>query len=77
MKNFAIFRNTNKQSDNEPDYRISAKIGDNYEEIGAGWTKEGKSGKFISCQLRKSYKDKKGLIISEEQEEINPDDIDI
>ncbi len=51
IKSFAIFKNQNKKDEKHPDYRISAKIGEKYEDIGAGWIKEGKSGKFVSCKL--------------------------
>lgn len=67
--NFSIFKNENKKNDKEPDYRISAKIGENsFEEIGACWLKEGKTGKYFSCSLRKPHKDKKGYYIESYKE---------
>lgn len=63
IKSFSIFKVQNKKSDKDPDYRISAKIGEEYKEIGAGWIKDGKSGKYVSCQLSKPYKDRKGFQI--------------
>lgn len=65
IKNFSLFKNEKKQ-DNHPDYKLSAKVGDKYVEIGAGFIKEGKAGKFISISLSKPYKDRKGYIIVEE-----------
>lgn len=62
ISNFSIFKGE-KDKENSPDYRISAKIDDNYEEIGACWLKEGKNGKYFSCQLRKQYKDKPGYVV--------------
>lgn len=63
IKNFSIFKVDKKNKDNDPDYRISAKIGDEYKEIGAGWIKDGSKSKYISCQLSKPYKDRKGFQI--------------
>jgi uncharacterized protein (DUF736 family) len=80
MKQFLIFKN-DKKNDKEPDYRLSAKIGESFVEIGAGWIKDGKNGnKFISCQFSKPFKDRKGYHIEEDidtEVEINPDNIEI
>lgn len=74
IKNFSIFKN--KPSDNEklPTHSISAKIGEEYVNIGACWTKEGKGGKFLSCKLQDVYVDhtdrtktKKGFAIVDEK----------
>jgi uncharacterized protein (DUF736 family) len=53
LTNFSIFKNTNKkEGSNQPDYTISAKIGDDYVSIGGGWIKDLKSGgKYISCKV--------------------------
>lgn len=51
IKSFALFKNQNKKEDKHPDYRISIKVGDKYEDAGAAWIKEGKAGKFLSCQF--------------------------
>lgn len=57
-KNFSIFKNTHKkEGSTQPDYKISMKVGEEYVEIGAGWIKDGKSGKYISCKLSDSYAD--------------------
>jgi len=74
IKNFSIFKN--KPNDNEkfPTHSISAKIGEEYVNIGACWTKEGKGGKFLSCKLQDVYvdhtdrtKSKKGFAIADEK----------
>ena|SRR3990167_11376091 len=58
IKNFSIFRN--KQSDNEkaPTHRISLKVGEQYVDGGALWTKESKNGdKFLSGKLADIFVD--------------------
>jgi hypothetical protein len=57
IKNFSIFKVTEKKSENQPDYKISAKIGEEFVEVGAGWIKDGKSSKYISCKLSDPYAD--------------------
>jgi uncharacterized protein (DUF736 family) len=63
IKSFAIFKNTNKTKDTQPDYRMSVKIGDEYLDLGGAWIKEGKSGKFISCKLSDARDTRKGFRI--------------
>lgn len=70
IKTFAIFKVTEKKNENQPDYRLSAKIGEKYVDIGAGWVKDGKAGKFISVKLSDAYKDRSGFVIMEEQVDI-------
>lgn len=74
IKNFSIFKN--KPSDNEklPTHSISAKIGEEYVTIGGCWTKEGKSGKYLSCKLQDVWVDhsdrtkcRKGYAIADEK----------
>ena len=61
---FAIFRNKYKESDKQPDYKMSTKDGEEFVEIGACWLKEGKDGdKYFSCKLRESFQDKPGYEI--------------
>ncbi len=55
ITNFSIFKVQDKKKPTHPDYRLSAKIGDKYVNIGSGWIKEGKSGKFVSVQMGKAY----------------------
>lgn len=50
-KNFALFKVTDKKNDKAPDYKLSLKVGDRYEEVGVGWIKDGQNGKFISIKL--------------------------
>lgn len=66
IKSFAIFKNSRKENENQPDYKISAKIGDNFVEIGGAWIKEGAKGKFFSCKLSAPYKERKGYKLVEE-----------
>lgn len=67
--NFQIFKNKYKKADNQPDYKISAKIDDKYVEIGAGWKKEMKNGEvYISCKLSENPAPAK--------EEIKEDELD-
>ena len=57
IKMFNIFKNTKKTKEGQPDYRMNVKIGDNYVECGAGWIKDSKNGKYISCKLNDVYVD--------------------
>jgi len=67
IKNFAIFKTKEKKNDNSPDYSISIKVGDKYQNVGGCWLKEGKNGsKYISCKLSDGYKNRKGFFITEE-----------
>jgi uncharacterized protein (DUF736 family) len=64
-KVFAIFKAKEKKNEKSPDYNISMKVGDKYENIGGCWIKEGKSGKFFSCKLNGPYQQRKGYEITE------------
>lgn len=69
MKNFSCFKVTEKKNEKEPDYRLTAKVGDEFIEIGAGWIKESAKGtKYISFSLVKPYQGKKGWELTEEKE---------
>lgn len=78
MKNFSIFKN--KPSDNEklPTHTISMKIGEEYVNIGACWTKDSTNGKFLSCKLSDAWVDSKDntksrksyVIVAEEEIEL-------
>ena len=63
IKSFSCFKVNEKENDNQPDYRLSAKIGEDYVDIGAGWIKESKNGKYISFKLRDVYREKDGYVI--------------
>lgn len=75
IKNFVI-QKTNKKSDNQPDRRLTAKYGDNWEEIASGWIKKDKNGNdYVSCQTSKAWKDhtdasktRKGFVIIAEED---------
>jgi uncharacterized protein (DUF736 family) len=49
-KSGALFRNTKKTEDKQPDYRGNVKIGGNLYTL-AGWLKDGKNGKFLSLKV--------------------------
>lgn len=69
IQQFSIFKNTNKkEGSKEPDYNLSAKIGEEFVDIGAAWIKEGAKGKYFSIALKKPYKDKKGYYIESYKE---------
>ena len=58
MKNFTINKNKFKKGDKEPDYKMSIKTDKGFEEVGACWLKEDKSGgKYFSCKLSDVYVD--------------------
>lgn len=38
----SIWPNDRKEKPNQPDYRITAKIGEDWQNVGAGWKKESK-----------------------------------
>jgi uncharacterized protein (DUF736 family) len=46
----ALFRNTKKTEDKQPDYRGNFMLGGNLYTI-VGWVKEGKNGKFVSLKV--------------------------
>lgn len=75
IKNFACFKNEKEAGSKQPDYRLSArgeKDGE-YINIGAGWVKEGKSGKFISFTLSEPYQEKHGFSIIVDDEMTDKD----
>lgn len=77
MKNFILQKNKFKDTDQKPDYRLVAKEGDDFVEIGGGWKKQDKNGDvYVSCTLSKTHGEKKGYKIVTEEEEITADGID-
>ena len=63
IQNLYLFKNGRKEKDNQPDYVLQAKIGEEFTEVGAAFLKDGKNGKFFSIALKKPYKDKKGYYL--------------
>lgn len=62
MKNFSIFKNNHKKNDKHPDYKLSAKIGDDYVDIGGAWIKKTADGStFLSVKLNDAYQDRPGF----------------
>ena len=73
MKEFAIFKATEKKNDKSPDYNISVKMGDKWTNIGGAWLREsGKGTKFFSCKLSAPYQDRKGYEIIEQKSAMQP-----
>lgn len=75
IKHFSIFRAKEGGSDKAPTHNISAKIGEEFVNIGGCWTKEGKSGKYLSCKLQDVWVDhtdrsktRKGFAIADEKQ---------
>lgn len=40
IANISLWKNANKKNEKQPDYHVTAKIGDKFVEIGAGWIKK-------------------------------------
>ena len=61
IKSFSIFKSKPSNNPKAPSHNISANVGTKenpeYINIGACWTKEGNSGKFLSCKLQDGWKD--------------------
>lgn len=59
IKNFSIFKYKKpKTGDKAPTHSITTKIGEEFVEIGACWTKETSTGdKYLSCALQKAWVD--------------------
>jgi len=58
IKFFDLHKNTKKDNEKQPDYRLSFKAGDTFVEGGACWKKQDKNGNmYLSCKLGDKYKD--------------------
>jgi uncharacterized protein (DUF736 family) len=53
--NGSLFKNTNKTSENQPDYSGSIKLQDGTNQQIAAWVKDGAKGKFFSIKLSDPY----------------------
>lgn len=53
--NGSLFKNTNKTSENQPDYSGSIKLQDGTNQQIAAWVKDGAKGKFFSIKLSNPY----------------------
>lgn len=53
--NGSLFKNTNKTSENQPDYSGSIKLQDGTNQQIAAWVKDGAKGKFFSIKLSDLY----------------------
>lgn len=52
--NITLWVNENKKEEKHPDYTASIKIGDKFEDVGAGWKKTSPNSgkKFLSISLK-------------------------
>jgi len=50
-----IFKNSYKEKENQPDYKGEALIDGKKKQVSC-WIKQGKNGKFFSCQVQDPYK---------------------
>lgn len=58
MKDIYITKNKFKKAETHPDYKMSIKTDDGFEEVGACWLKDDKAGgKYFSCKLSDNYID--------------------
>lgn len=74
MKNILCFKRE-KKSDKEPDFVLRGKIGEQYADVGVGWSKKSAKGtNYISFQLNKPYQDKPGWEIRPEVVDERVDD---
>lgn len=49
---FFIFKNKDKKSEKQPDYRVTKKVGEEWLPVGACWKKYDKNGEpFFSCVM--------------------------
>ena len=53
--NGSLFKNTNKTSENQPDYSGSIKLQDGTNQQIAAWVNDGAKGKFFSIKLSDPY----------------------
>lgn len=57
IEHASLWKNTNKKKDTHPDYRLTTKIDDSYEEIGAAWIKNTEKGdKYFSIKFKDNIK---------------------
>jgi len=70
-RSFTILKVKDHDGDmKKPTHKMSMKIAqDAFTFVGSCWTKEGKSGKYLSCSFDKPYKDKLGYVIQAEKGE--------
>lgn len=58
LKSFSIFKARESDNEKAPTHKLSAKIGEEFVDIGSAWTKDSKKGdKYLSVQLAKAWVD--------------------
>lgn len=58
IKSFSLFKARESGNEKAPTHKLSAKIGDEFVEIGSAWTKAtAKGDKYLSAQLAKAWVD--------------------
>lgn len=73
IKSFSVFKRKEVE-EGKPTHSISTKIGEEYVDIGACWTKDSKNGKYLSGALQNTWVKndgsvgRKSFVIVEEQE---------
>lgn len=86
IKNFTITKINKKEGqDKAPDRRLSAKVGENWVDIGCAWVKVDKNGnQYLSVKMNDEYKDhtdatksRKGFHIVEDGEIEQTEDMTI
>ena len=72
LTNFQLWKNEKKEpGSKQPDYRITAKIGEKFSEIGAGWKKQDTKGNtYLSCTVKEPQEKPKKPDYPQESNEV-------
>jgi uncharacterized protein (DUF736 family) len=71
-----IWKNKYKKAENQPDYRITLKIGDKYKDFGALWAKKAKNGETFLGGILEEKKPYKKEETNQDVDEIDISKID-
>lgn len=64
IQNFSIFKKKEVKTDKSPTHGISTKVGDEFVDLGACWTKKTANGdSYLSCQLSKPFTKTNGEVV--------------
>lgn len=73
-RKFYVFRNTNKESEKAPDYRMCiCDKDDELQSVGALWKQKGPKSTYLSGKLDDGYKDREGNWIVSDTEKKQAD----